>query len=105
VTAAQLCARAVVALREAVKASSKEDLPALLSEVERVRVEALLSAQAHEASAAGQVLTPRELADRLGRSVDWVYRERHSLPTIPLPGGRWGVPEARLERWIQRRGR
>lgn len=100
VTPADLSRRAIGAVREAVKASPRADLPGLLAELERVRAEALLSLTAGEPD---RVLSPAEVAKSLHRSPDWAYRNRHSLPTVRLPGGRWGVPEAALERWIRRR--
>ncbi len=101
-TAAELSRKAVEAVREAVKASPRESLPALLGELEAVRAEALLALMPGEPD---RVLTPAEVAARLSRSPDWAYRNRHALPTVPLPGGRWGVHEAALERWIRRRAR
>lgn len=99
-TAADLSRRAVDAVREAVKAIPRAKLPDLLAELERVRAEGMLALTAGEPD---RVLSPAEVARSLGRSVDWAYRERHSLPTVRLPGGRWGVPEAKLEQWIKRR--
>lgn len=101
--AAALRARAIEAVREAVRASSTQDLPDLMAELERIRAEALLGGAAADPKEPGRVLTPTEAAQRLGKGPDWAYRNRHSLPTIRLPGGRWGVPEDRLESWIRRR--
>ncbi len=100
VAPAELSRRAIGAVREAVKASPRADLPGLLAELERVRAEALLSLTTE---APDRVLSPAEVARSLHRSPDWAYRNRHSLPTVRLPGGRWGVHEAALDRWIRRR--
>lgn len=91
-------------MRKAVKASPREDLPGLLAQLELVRAEAFLSVTAEAPPPGPRVLTPADVAQRLGKGVDWAYRKRASLPTVILPGGRWGVPEASLERWIKRRG-
>ncbi len=99
-TAEELSRRAILAVREAVKAVPRAKLPGLLAELERVRAEALLSIMAGEPD---RVLSPAEVAKSLNRSPDWAYRNRHSLPTVRLPGGRWGVHAAALERWIKRR--
>ena len=99
-TAGDLCRRAVEAVREAVNGIPRSNLPGLLADLEHVRAEALLSLTAEEPD---RVLSPAEVARSLNRSPDWAYRNRHSLPTVRLPGGRWGVREAALDRWLRRR--
>jgi excisionase family DNA binding protein len=50
-----------------------------------------------------KLLTPEEAAELLGRSRWWIYKRRHELPHVPLPGGRFAFSRARLERWIRDR--
>jgi hypothetical protein len=105
---------ALTALREAIEGASREELPALLGEIELVKARAVERAQAPVValparaepaggSARDRVLTPMEVGERLGRSREWTSRHRFELPTVRLPGGRWGVPERSLERWLSRR--
>lgn len=100
---------AMTALREAARsAASSGELPELLAELERVRVEVMLappsSRQESPAMASpARLLTPEEVGKRLGRSRWWVYRNKALLPVTRFPTGGWGVDEQALERWIRRR--
>jgi hypothetical protein len=95
------------AVREALQTATREELPAILAEV----LAAVLAVAPAPTSASpsarvegGRVLTPAEVAERVGGfGPDWAYRHRAELPTVNLPGGRWGVPEAALAKWISRR--
>jgi len=97
-----LAANALAALEKAIDAAG-DGLPDLLGEIEKLRARGLLK-RASMPTVKGAVLTPQEAAGRLGRSVDWIYRHRHSLPSVRLPGGRKGIPEAALEKWLRDRG-
>jgi hypothetical protein len=41
-------------------------------------------------------LSPKQATEILGRSVDWVSKHRHELPTTRLFSGRWTVSEKKL---------
>lgn len=91
------------------------DLPALLGELERIRLSLtarLLSPPSpptpiapavQEAHAGDRALTAEEVGRRLGKSRWWVYKHRDELPHSPLPGGGFVISETSLERWIARR--
>jgi predicted DNA-binding transcriptional regulator AlpA len=91
------------------------ELPALLGELERVRLSltARLLAPASPpvpiaptstpAPAGDRALTAEEVGRRLGKSRWWVYKHRDELPHSPLPGGGFVFSELSLERWISRR--
>lgn len=103
------------ALRKAVSTILREELPAFLGSIEIVKAEALARCAEKPAAplkppplAAAEsppevVLTPEQVAERLGRSKWWVYDHRHELPVTRLPGRRWGVSNVKLKRWIERR--
>lgn len=92
----------------ALAAQAAGDLPVFLGELERVRVEILLSAS-HPSDPLpaspnrDRLLSVAEVAQRIGRSLWWVYRNKNALPIVRLPTGRYGFSEKRLERWIERR--
>lgn len=95
------------AAREALAAGA---LPDLLAELERVRTEVLLSALAPPSSepqprqeGAPGLLTVAQVAERLGRSKSWVYKNRHSLPIVRFPTGGYAFNPRGLEWWIKRR--
>ena len=89
----------------ALAAEAAGDLPDFLAELERVRVEILISATStlDPPPAKDRLLSVPEAARRIGRSPWWVYRNKNSLPIVRLPTGRYGFSEKRLERWIERR--
>lgn len=91
------------------------ELPEFLAGIERVRVEAVLSAAARAADCAAaavplsrpaltmpdRILTPQETAQRLARSVWWVYRHQHTLPRVRFPGSaRYGFSERAIGKFI-----
>lgn len=91
----------------ALAAQAAGDLPVFLGELERLRVEILLSAS-HPSDPltnpdGDRLLSVAEVAERIGRSQWWVYRNKDALPIVRLPTGRYAFSEKRLERWIQRR--
>jgi DNA-directed RNA polymerase specialized sigma24 family protein len=52
-----------------------------------------------------EVLSPKQAAARLGRSVTWVYRHSFEIGGyVQLPGGRYGYDLKRFERWLHRKG-
>src|SRR5258708_7574514 len=97
------------AVREAAfEAQAAGELPVFLGELERVRIEFLLSAttlaaQPHAGSKKDRVLSVKETAKRIGKSRWWIYKNRGALPIVRLPTGRYGFSERGLERWIERR--
>jgi hypothetical protein len=85
-------------------------LSAFLGELERLRVEILLDAvtpaSVRPEAAPGDrkdLLSAAQVAKRLGRSVWWVYSNKHSLPMVRLGTGGFKFDPARLDRWIARR--
>jgi predicted DNA-binding transcriptional regulator AlpA len=111
--------------RVAAEARAAGTLPALLGELERVRVEILLSPEAAAgASGVGEapkpapapespeelavasgdrILSVAEVAAKLGRSTWYVRQNRGALPLVRLGGRRYGFSAKKLERWIERR--
>lgn len=87
----------------------REELPAFLGEIERVRVSILVSlspAVPEPLQAAGEsdrLLTVAETAKIVGRSTSWVYKHRSALPIVRFPTGGYGFSAKHLERWINRR--
>jgi hypothetical protein len=93
------------ALLEPVRAAAqelpREALPALCGALAALQAEILLPPAAPEPSPKeDRALSPAEVARRIGRSQDWVYRHRHELPITRLSSGRWTVTESRLRRWM-----
>jgi len=99
------------ALLEPVRVASKdlprEALPALCGALAALQAEILLppAAPPELLPKEDRALSPEEVARRLSRSRDWVYRHRHELPTTRLSSGRWVVSEGRLRRWMDLRSR
>jgi predicted DNA-binding transcriptional regulator AlpA len=91
------------------------ELPALLGELERIRLSLTarllappsppspITALPGKANTGDRALTAAEVGRRLGKSRWWVYKHRAELPHSPLPGGGFVFSEASLERWINRR--
>lgn len=94
-------------VRDAARDLPPEARPVLFGALAAVQAELLVAPPAPPPDPADLLLSPAQVAERLGRSRDWVYRQRHALPTTPLPGGggRWGVRESRLRRWMDARSR
>lgn len=101
----------LAAVRSAAQdAAAVGELPAFLAELERLRVEAVLSAAAPREEAPipkgpGRLLGVAEAAARLGRSRWWVYRHKATLPVTRLQTGGYGFDERKLECWIDGRTR
>lgn len=92
----------------ALQAQADGELSIFLGDLERVRMEVLLSAtalatQPATGSKKDRVLSVNETAKRIGRSRWWVYANKDALPIVRLPTGRYGFSERALERWIERR--
>lgn len=94
-------------VREAARELPREALPALCGALAAVQAEILMPPwpAAADAGTGDRTLSPEEVAAKLGRSRDWVYRHRHELPTTRLSSGRWIVSEARLRRWMDARSK
>jgi predicted DNA-binding transcriptional regulator AlpA len=100
----------LVELEDLARSLPREELPAFLGDLERVRVSVLVAATppTSEAAPASQktsdrLLTVAETASRLARSRSWVYKNKRALPMVPLPTGGYGFSEKKLERWIEQR--
>jgi hypothetical protein len=78
-----------------------ESLPAVCGALAALQAEILMLPR--RPPAGDRLLKPEEVAQRIGRSRDWVYRHRHSLPTTRLDRGRWSVRESALTRWLENR--
>jgi hypothetical protein len=87
-----------------IRSAAREDLPALCGALAAVQAE-LLMMPVLKPERRDRALSPLEVAQLLGRSQDWVYRHRHSLPITPLPSGRWVVMESRFLKWMEARAR
>ncbi len=88
----------------ALQAQTDGDLPVFLGELERLRVEILISATSSpEPQLEDHLLSVAEVAQRIGRSRWWVYSNKNSLPIVRLPTGGYRFSEKRLKRWIERR--
>jgi predicted DNA-binding transcriptional regulator AlpA len=92
----------------AVEAQANGELPIFLGELERVRIEILISVtgqpgRSSSGSIKDRLLSPAEAAERIGRSRWWVYQNKDALPIVRLPTGGYGFSERRLEQWIERR--
>jgi hypothetical protein len=85
------------------EAAAAGELPELLAEVERVRVEAVLAGAAPKAppSTPASVLTIEATAARLRRSVSWVYKHKADLPVVRFPSGGWGIHSGKLDQRIE----
>jgi predicted DNA-binding transcriptional regulator AlpA len=95
---------------EAVRLAAREaelsgDLAILFGELERARVEILVSVGALRSPGPveDRLLSVAEVAKRIGRSKWWVYSNKDALPIVRLPTGRYGFSERGLSRWIERR--
>jgi predicted DNA-binding transcriptional regulator AlpA len=100
------------ALLEAVRTAALEaqangSLPSFLGELERLRIEILVSlikpSHPPPSSKEERLLSVAEVSERIGRSPWWVYANKNSLPIVRLPTGRYAFSEKGLERWIERR--
>lgn len=103
-------AELLVELEDLGRSLPREELPAFLGDLERVRVSVLIAAapampEASVPKTPDRVLKVEETAARLGRSLSWVYKNKHALPMVSLPTGGYGFSERKLERWIERRSR
>jgi predicted DNA-binding transcriptional regulator AlpA len=94
------------------QAADAGELPGFLAELERLRVEAVLSASKPAVGlrlvrempeSRSRLLTVQEAAERLGRSRWWVYRHKTTLPVTRLQTGGFGFDARALERWIEGR--
>ncbi len=94
-------------IRAAVKELPREALPSLYGALATLQAEILLvpPAAAAPGETTDRALDAAAVADELGRSRDWVYRNRHSLPLTRLPSGRWTVSSSRLRKWKETRTR
>jgi hypothetical protein len=94
-------------VREAAKDLPRDAIPALVAELARLSAEILMastvSVTVSKSDADDRLLTPAEVAEKLGRSVHWVYGRKANLPTMRLPSGRWAIRESKLRRWIESR--
>jgi hypothetical protein len=50
-----------------------------------------------------KLLSAKEVAKRLNRSLWWVYANKNSLPIVRFPTGGFAFREDALKRWIVRR--
>jgi hypothetical protein len=94
------------AVREvAAEAQESGDLVTFLTELERVRLEFVLthSAPPTNEDDGDRLLTPRQTADRMGVSIWWVRDNKDALPIVRLSTGCYRFSEKGLERWIKRR--
>lgn len=99
---------ALLLVREAaLTAREAGELPQFLGELERLRVEVLLTPVAPpvtEGLAGGdRLLSTAETAKRLGRSEWWVRSNKTALPLVRLPTGGYGFSDAGLSKWLARR--
>lgn len=95
--------RHLARLRAAAVEIPAESLPALCGALAALQAEILMLPRRQ--APGDRLLKPEEVAQRIGRSRDWVYRNRHSLPTTRLERGRWSVRESALTRWFENRSR
>jgi hypothetical protein len=97
-------------VREAAREMPREAISSLVGAIAALQAEiTLVAAESDRATTPGdnhdRALSPAEAARMLGRSCDWVYRNRRSLPVTRLPSGRWVVSESKLRRWMDARSR
>lgn len=104
-------------LRDALRSLSTEDAAAiptadravLIGEMERVKVLLWITPASAPSSLVptldepDRLLSARETAGRLGRSLSWLYEHKRELPFWKtLPGGGGGFSEQGLKRFLRR---
>jgi excisionase family DNA binding protein len=103
--------QAVAALQQAIAAAAPEALPALVGELEALKVQALLRLVDHTARAAAPAThDPLELLDvaavarlcKLNPSTIYDHIRRGRLPVVPL-GRAFRIRRADLERFVEER--
>jgi hypothetical protein len=101
-----------VALEEAIATASRQELPGLAGDLTAAagRVLARLSEPVTapreslpSLPSSDRVLTPKEAAGMLGKSVAWVYENKATLPMVRFPTGSYGFSERGLQRLIKGR--
>ena len=90
------------AIERALQDGPAEDLPALMGELERLKMKAWVRATKPPERASvdpDENLSAEEAARRLGLSVDWIYRNANHLPFTVRIGRRVLFSAHGLERW------
>jgi hypothetical protein len=90
-------------VRAAAKGMPREALPGLCGALAELQAEILLPPPPEPRAESDRQLSPKQAAEILGRSSDWVSKHRHELPITRLPSGRWTVSEKALRRWLRTR--
>jgi hypothetical protein len=103
----------IAALRSEVGSAPVADLPAIIGQVEVLKVEAFvrlvtpespLDAHSSAGSGGDRLLNVDETAQLLGQTPRWVRHHQRELPQVNLPGRTVRFSERRLAVFIRRRG-
>lgn len=102
--------RALFGLMDTIDGLPTDSLAPALAQLAaaQTRIAARLASKAHETSpgeTTDNLLTAREVADRLGLSLDAVYRKKDSWPFTLRIGRSVRFSERRLGRWLSKRAR
>jgi predicted DNA-binding transcriptional regulator AlpA len=92
-------------VREAARDLPRDAVPGLCGALAALQAELVLRPGSDASGSRDRALSPKEAAQAIGRSRDWLYRHRHELPATRLSSGRWVISESRLRRWMESRSR
>jgi hypothetical protein len=97
-------------LRDEIHSAPSVDLPSIIGQISALHAEAfarLMQPTLSDAVAVPEegdrLLTPAEVADRLGQTSRWVRDHQLELPRVKLPGRALRFSEKRLSALIKRR--